>query len=83
MPDTRQWLEDLGLARYADAFEKHEVEWESLPDLTNELLKEMGIVAVGARMKILKAAAQLDISAETPPTPTQALPKTSSTAGPN
>jgi len=26
MADTRHWLEELGLARYADAFEEHEVE---------------------------------------------------------
>ena len=48
MSDTRLWLEDLGLTRYVDAFEENEIDWELLPDLTDELLKEMDINAVGA-----------------------------------
>ncbi len=73
MPDTREWLEKLGLGQYADAFAANNVTLEHLPDLSHELLKELGVVAVGDRMTMLKAATaepktEADISDE-PPSP--------------
>jgi class 3 adenylate cyclase/predicted ATPase len=59
MTDTRQWLEELGLGQYADTFDENALEWELLPDLTDELLEKLGVSAVGHRMKMLKAAAAL------------------------
>ncbi len=59
MSDTRQWLEALGLGQYADAFDENALDWELLPDLTDELLEKVGVSAVGHRMKVLKAAAAL------------------------
>ncbi|XP_058068323.1 uncharacterized protein LOC131217418 [Magnolia sinica] len=49
------WLEELGFGRYAGVFEMHEVDEETLPLLTLEDLKEMGINAVGPRRKIFTA----------------------------
>lgn len=57
--DVRAWLNGLGLGRYAELFELHEVEKDVLPLLTLDDLKEMGINAVGARRKIYSAIQKL------------------------
>lgn len=49
---VRAWLNRLGLGRYAQVFEIHEVDDEVLPMLTLEDLKDMGINAVGSRRKM-------------------------------
>lgn len=54
-----KWLEQLGLGQYAESFEENAIGLEHLPDLDHETLKEIGIRAVGHRMSILKAAANL------------------------
>ncbi|KAG4207539.1 hypothetical protein ERO13_A03G071500v2 [Gossypium hirsutum] len=56
---VRGWLEDLGFGRYAGIFEMHEVDEESLPLLTPDDLKEMGIFAVGHRRKLYHAIQRL------------------------
>ncbi|XVF49895.1 hypothetical protein PTKIN_Ptkin04bG0052800 [Pterospermum kingtungense] len=56
---VRRWLEDLGFGRYAGIFEMHEVDEETLPLLTLDDLKEMGIFAVGHRRKLYSAIQQL------------------------
>ncbi|XP_022738750.1 uncharacterized protein LOC111291340 [Durio zibethinus] len=56
---VRRWLEDLGFGRYAGIFEMHEVDEESLPLLTLDDLKEMGVFAVGHRRKLYTAIKQL------------------------
>ena len=60
MSDIRQWLEELGLSQYADAFEREEVDLDTLPDLTELMLKEMGL-PIGPRAKVLRAAKSLRI----------------------
>eukprot|EP00252_Welwitschia_mirabilis_P023370 TRINITY_DN6585_c0_g1_i1.p1 TRINITY_DN6585_c0_g1~~TRINITY_DN6585_c0_g1_i1.p1 ORF type:complete len:329 (+),score=56.95 TRINITY_DN6585_c0_g1_i1:191-1177(+) len=57
--DVRDWLSGLGLGRYAEVFEEHEVDKEVLPLLTLDDLKEMGINAVGARRKMFSAIQKL------------------------
>jgi class 3 adenylate cyclase len=54
-----QWLERLGVAQYAEAFEQNAIGLEHLADLDHGILKEIGVCAVGHRMTILKAAAAL------------------------
>ncbi|MEE8247429.1 MAG: hypothetical protein V3S87_09225, partial [Alphaproteobacteria bacterium] len=56
--DIGEWLEGLGLDRYADAFADNEIDLGALPHITEEDLKEMG-VALGARRKMLAAIAEL------------------------
>ncbi len=57
------WLEGLGLDRYAEAFADNEIDLGALPHITEEDLKEMG-VALGARRKMLAAIAELGDWAE-------------------
>jgi class 3 adenylate cyclase len=56
------WLQGLGLERYEPLFRDNEIDWEVLPTLTAEDLKEIGIVAIGHRRKLLNAIAALGIA---------------------
>src|SRR5215468_3734481 len=57
--DVAAWLCGLGLGRYEAAFRDHEIDWEALPKLTAEDLKDLGLVLGGHRRKLLKAIAAL------------------------
>ena len=63
--DIEAWLQGLGLERYAPAFRDNEIDWEVLPKLTTEDLREIGVAAVGHRRKLLGAIAALGASAPT------------------
>ncbi|GAB2238542.1 hypothetical protein Droror1_Dr00016444 [Drosera rotundifolia] len=54
-----QWLRSLDLAKYEDVFVKEEIDWDTLPWLTDEDLVGIGITALGPRKKILHALAEL------------------------
>jgi hypothetical protein len=51
--DVAVWLRSLGLERYEAAFREHEIDETVLPSLTHETLKELGVTAVGHRLKLL------------------------------
>jgi class 3 adenylate cyclase/predicted ATPase len=55
--DIAAWLQDLGLERYVPAFRDNEIDWEVLPKLTSEDLREIGVAAIGHRRKLLDAIA--------------------------
>ena len=57
--DVAAWLQSLGLERYEPLFRDNEIDWEVLPKLTSEDLREIGVVAVGHRRKLLAAIAAL------------------------
>jgi hypothetical protein len=57
--DVAAWLKSLGLGRYAAEFRDNEIDWQVLPSLTADDLKDIGIVAVGHRRKLLAAIAAL------------------------
>jgi class 3 adenylate cyclase/predicted ATPase len=65
------WLRSLGLERYEPAFRENEVDWEALPKLTAEDLKDLGVVLGGHRRRLLDAIATLG-AAEAPPAVTPA-----------
>src|SRR5205823_4739866 len=58
--DIAAWLQGLGLERYVPAFRDNEIDWEVLPKLTSEDLREIGVAAIGHRRKLLDAIAALD-----------------------
>ena len=66
------WLQSLGLERYEPLFRDNEIDWEVLPKLTSEDLKEIGVVAIGHRRKLLDAIAVL--GAPTPAADASELP---------
>jgi class 3 adenylate cyclase/tetratricopeptide (TPR) repeat protein len=53
------WLRQLGLEQYEQAFCDNAVDAEVLPKLTADDLKELGVMAVGHRRKLLDAIAGL------------------------
>ncbi len=57
--DIGQWLRDLGLQSYEQAFRDNGVDLDVLPHLTADDLKEIGVSAVGHRRKILDAIREL------------------------
>ncbi len=57
--DIAAWLRSLGLERYEAAFRDNEIDWEALPKLTAEDLKDLGVVLGGHRRKLLEAIAVL------------------------
>ena len=57
--DIREWLRELDLERYAEAFIANEIDADILPRLTAEDLKDLGVLLVGHRRKLLDAVAGL------------------------
>lgn len=53
------WLEQLGLDQYSAAFVENAIDEMVLVELTDSDLKELGVVALGHRKKILKAIGKL------------------------
>ena len=43
--DVTNWLQGLGLGLYAKAFEEGAIDWEVLPSLDHEILKELAAFA--------------------------------------
>jgi len=57
--DIVVWLRSLGLGRYEAAFRENEIDETVLRSLTHETLKELGVAAVGHRLKLLDAIVAL------------------------
>jgi SAM domain (Sterile alpha motif) len=51
--DIVVWLRSLGLGKYEAAFRENEIDETVLSSLTHETLKELGVTAVGHRLKLL------------------------------
>ena len=66
--DVVVWLRSLGLGKYEAAFRENEIDETVLPSLTAENLKELGVTALGHRVKLLDAIAALrtDVGAKAP-----------------
>ena len=66
--DVVVWLRSLGLGKYEAAFRENEIDETVLPSLTDEHLKELGVAALGHRVKLLDAIAALrnDASGKAP-----------------
>jgi class 3 adenylate cyclase/predicted ATPase/energy-coupling factor transporter ATP-binding protein EcfA2 len=56
--DIREWLEDIELGRLVDVFVEHEINFSTLPYITEEDLKEIGL-KLGTRRRILAAINEL------------------------
>jgi hypothetical protein len=70
--DIGDWLRSLGLEKYEAAFRENEIEETVLLSLTHETLKELGVGAVGHRLKLLDAIATLLDAATKPPSADEA-----------
>ena len=57
--EVGRWLEELGLSEYAEAFAENRIDADVLPTLTNDDLKDIGVLAVGDRRKLVNAIVAL------------------------
>jgi class 3 adenylate cyclase len=64
--DIVVWLRGLGLGSYEAAFRENEIDETVRPHLTAEDLKDLGVVIVGHRRKLLDAIAALRTAAPAP-----------------
>ncbi len=58
-----EWLLQLGLGKYAEAFAENDVEFEVLSELSDDDLTQLGL-SLGHRRKFLKAVAELTAGAQ-------------------
>jgi class 3 adenylate cyclase len=75
--DIGNWLRGLGLEQYEGAFRDNEIDEAVLPSLTHENLKELGVTALGHRLKLLDAIALLRADANAKAPPSEAPPTVS------
>ncbi len=52
--DITQWLEGLGLGQYAGAFAENDIDFDILPRLSDEILKDLGL-SLGDRVRLQAA----------------------------
>jgi class 3 adenylate cyclase/tetratricopeptide (TPR) repeat protein len=73
MPDVTAWLESIGLAEHAPAFEAQGIDMALLPELADGDLKEIGVAMLGHRKRMLIAIAALQTPtvAKSPQLPTR------------
>ena len=71
MPQIADWLAKLGMSEYAQCFAENRIDFSVLPDLTDQDLKDLGVV-LGDRRKMLRAIAALNDSDIKKNTPTPA-----------
>src|SRR3974377_1787603 len=74
MTSTAEWLESIGLGEYAQRFAENAIDLSILRDLTDQDLKELGVL-LGHRRKMLRAIAGLG---ESSPADSSTEPKTGS-----
>src|ERR1700731_4222799 len=61
--DIADWLRKLGLEQYEPAFRENEIDERVLPNLTAEVVSDLGITLVGHRRRLLDAIAALGTTA--------------------
>jgi hypothetical protein len=59
MQQIADWLQKLGLGKYARSFAENDISSTILPDLTDQDLKELGVASLGHRRQLLRAIADL------------------------
>jgi class 3 adenylate cyclase/tetratricopeptide (TPR) repeat protein len=57
--DVAEWLRGLGLEQYAPAFRDNDIDAEVLRRLTTEDLRELGVISIGHRRRLVDAIAAL------------------------
>lgn len=58
MQQVARWLEDLGLGQYTQRFADNDIDFDVLPELTDQDLEKLG-VSLGHRRKLLRAVGKL------------------------
>ena len=75
MQEIADWLKKLGMSEYAQRFAENRIDISVLRDLTDQDLKDLGVVP-GDRRKMLRAIAELDAAPAAHPAPPPVTPIT-------
>ncbi len=73
MQEIADWLKKLGMSEYAQRFAENRIDISVLRDLTDQDLKDLGVV-LGDRRKMLRAIAELDAALADAPAPPPVTP---------
>jgi class 3 adenylate cyclase len=73
MREIADWLKKLGMSEYAQRFAENRIDVSVLRDLTDQDLKDLGVV-LGDRRKMLRAIAELDAALADAPAPPPVTP---------
>jgi class 3 adenylate cyclase len=57
--EIRTWLDGIGLAQYANAFEANDIDIDLLGQVDDQMLKDIGVSSAGHRLRIRYAIAKL------------------------
>ena len=80
MSTIAEWLTSLGMSEYVERFAENRIDFSVLRDLTDQDLKDLGVV-LGDRRKMLRAVAELASAAPAAPEPAPGTgPKTQDSA---
>src|SRR5690349_20265247 len=60
-----QWLQELGLPQYADAFQANDIDASLLPRLNDQVLNDIGIASAGHRLRMLGAIDAVSLKKQT------------------
>jgi class 3 adenylate cyclase len=63
--DLRLWLQRIGLEQHAETFAANDIDFDVLPDLSDEDLKELGL-SLGHRRRLLRAIAVISTERSQP-----------------
>ena len=78
--DIDGWLRGIGLAEYAEMFRANDINIELLGQLTNDDLKDIGVVSLGHRKKLLEAIAERAGAVSVSPEPALSEPQAQDSA---
>ena len=73
MQSIADWLQSLDMSEYAERFIENRIDVSVLPDLTDQDLKDLGVV-LGDRRKMLRAISGPDASGTSKRAPTARNP---------
>jgi class 3 adenylate cyclase len=59
MSEVRKWLESIGLAQYADAFETNDIDMDLLRQIDDQALRDLGMTSAGHRLRVRNAVAKM------------------------
>jgi len=59
MSAVRNWLEEIGFAQYADAFEANDIDIDLLTQIDDQVLNDIGVLSAGHRLRLRNAIAKL------------------------
>ena len=78
--DIDGWLRGIGLAEYAEMFRANDIDIDLLGQLTNDDLKDIGVVSLGHRKKLLEAIAERAGAVSVSPEPALSEPQAQDSA---